>query len=355
MGERMAGLGTVSLPCSVEELTAEWLGSALRERCPTLSVQSVEIASVIWGTATKVLVDVKYDSPPVPNGPGSKLCIKAGFVPELRAIMGLGYQREALFYRDIAPRIPTPLPRCHFAAVSERQNQGVVILDDLKSQNACFADPRIPLTPDQVARGLEVQAGWHSVTDLDDSWLHETPHIRSMIQGLFEPELWERNLAQSQSKAAHRVLADRGRVIRGFETKWSLDDAAGRCLTHGDSHVTNVYFDVSGQPFFVDWQMASMSHWANDVEMFLVGALSVDDRRTHERDLLRHYLDARRQKGGGDISLDDAWTAYCQRHLAGVTFALTPHEMQPADICDAFAERFAQAALDHRTFDLLGV
>ena len=53
--------------------------------------------------------------------------------------------------------------------------------------------------------------------------------------------------------------------------------------------------------------------------------------------------------------MEEAWLCYRQRHLAGVTFALTPPEMQPQNICDAFAERFARAAINHGTFALLGV
>jgi hypothetical protein len=276
-------------------------------------------------------------------------------VPELRAIMGPGYQREALFYRDVVPRIPTQVPRCHYAAVSESQNQGLVILDDLRSQAVRFGDPRVPLSPDQVAKALEIQAGWHSVTGLKDAWLNETPHIRAMILEVLKPEHWKKYLALSGSQAAKAVLGDRDRAQRGFEAKWALDDASSRCFTHGDAHMANIYFDASGRPFFLDWQMAAMAHWANDVEIFLVGALSIDDRRAHERDLLQHYLAARRRAGAPEVSMDEAWLCYCQRHLAGVTFALTPPEMQPIDVCDAYAERYAQAAIDHRTFDLLGV
>ena len=345
----------INLPCAVEDVTAEWLGGALRERYPDVSVKSIEVISVIWGTATKVLVDVKYDAMPSSQGPGTKLCIKAGFVPELRAIMGPGYQREALFYRDVAPRIPTQVPRCHYAAVSETPNQGLVILDDLGSQQARFGDPRVALSVDQVAKALEVQAGWHSVIGLKDAWLNDTPHIRNMILGVLQPEHWKKQMALTGSPAARVVLADRDRAQRAFVAKWALDDASEHCFTHGDAHMANLYFDASGQPLFLDWQMAAMAHWANDVNIFLVGALSVEDRRAHERDLLQHYLAARRGVGAPEVTMEEAWLCYRQRHLAGVTFALTPPEMQPQDVCDAFAERFAQAAIDHGTLELLGV
>jgi hypothetical protein len=47
-----------------------------------------------------------------------------------------------------------------------------------------------------------------------------------------------------------------------------------------------------------------------DVSYFLTMGMSVDDRRAHERDLLRHYLEVRRASGAVEISFDDAWLAH---------------------------------------------
>ena len=47
-----------------------------------------------------------------------------------------------------------------------------------------------------------------------------------------------------------------------------------------------------------------------DVSYFLTMALSVDDRRAYERDLLRHYLAVRKASGLDDISPNDAWLAH---------------------------------------------
>jgi hypothetical protein len=39
-------------------------------------------------------------------------------------------------------------------------------------------------------------------------------------------------------------------------------------------------------------------------------SLSVEDRRKHERDLLKHYLELHRAHGGSEISFDEAWTTH---------------------------------------------
>ncbi|HUR73735.1 MAG TPA: hypothetical protein VMZ00_05625, partial [Sporichthya sp.] len=94
------------LPMTVEEVDP-WLRDVL-------GVEKVEQTGIVWGTATKVLVEVTY-----PGGRTERLCVKGGFVPELRAIMAMGYRAEALFYRDIAPRLGAGIPHCHYAAADE--------------------------------------------------------------------------------------------------------------------------------------------------------------------------------------------------------------------------------------------
>ena len=47
-----------------------------------------------------------------------------------------------------------------------------------------------------------------------------------------------------------------------------------------------------------------------DVSYFLNMAMSIDDRRHHDRDLLRTYLDRRAAAGGSEITFDDAWHAH---------------------------------------------
>ncbi len=53
-----------------------------------------------------------------------------------------------------------------------------------------------------------------------------------------------------------------------------------------------------------------MSTHLRDVSYFLTMSVDIEERRAHERDLLRGYLDALRAHGGVEISFDDAWAAH---------------------------------------------
>jgi hypothetical protein len=335
--------GAQGLPLSVDEVTAGWLSDALG-----VAVDRAEITGVVWGTATKVLLELTYKSGG--DGHPTRLCVKGGFVPELRAIMAPGYQAEARFYRDVAPELGDGLAVCFFAAVDQDTGQGVVVLEDLAAAGARFCDARQPLTVDQTAAGLELLAGWHSRRDITAPWLDAPPHFRPMVAGLLTSEHWDACREQVADGPARDVLVDREAVLGAFQALWASEDARPRSFVHGDANLTNVYLDDRGAPRFLDWQFACRGDAFHDVALFLIGALSVEDRREHEQALLRQYLDLR---GEGAGSFDEAWDAYRRHPLHGAMYALTPEAMQPAAVRNALTQRFAQAVLDFDTFALL--
>lgn len=338
-----------ALPLRVEEITPEWLSAALSVPGREVAIRDASTTNVVWGTATKVLLEVDYAS----GGEGlpSRLCVKGGFVPELLPFMAPGYQAEARFYRDVAPILGKDLPACHFTGVDDDSGQGIVILDDLASQGATFCDARQTLAVDQVGAALELLAGWHAHTGIDADWLDGSPHYRPMAYAL-AAEQWDGDLGALATGPVGEVLTGRDRLLAAFEAIWADEDRMPRRLIHGDANLTNVYLDSGGAPRFLDWQFVASGDAYHDVAFFLIGALSTDDRRDAEEELLRSYLEAR---GADAEPFDVAWDVYRRRALYGIIYALTPEQMQPADVTEAMANRFAHAVIDHDTLALLGV
>jgi hypothetical protein len=87
-----------------------------------------------------------------------------------------------------------------------------------------------------------------------------------------------------------------------------------------------------------------------DASYFLMMAMSVEDRRLHERELLRHYLDVRHTLGAEPIAPDDAWLAY-RLHAAYTVPACCQIVVFPENVTErrrVFAEAFlgrAEAAV----------
>ena len=94
----------------------------------------------------------------------------------------------------------------------------------------------------------------------------------------------------------------------------------------------------------------------HDVAYSIIGNLSTEDRRAHERDLIAVYLKALEDAGIKTVpAWDDAWQAYRRHAMHGFMWAFTPVEMQPEDICEAEGQAFGAAVSDLDTFGALGV
>src|SRR5262249_50944048 len=74
----------------------------------------------------------------------------------------------------------------------------------------------------------------------------------------------------------------------------------------GGPHLGNLFSD-RGRVGFFDWGIITLADPMRDVSYFLCMALDIDVRRSHEGDLIQHYLEARSAQGGRQIDWDQAW------------------------------------------------
>src|SRR5215831_12030201 len=114
------------IPQSVEEITAEWVGEALRaggaaDPPPVTSVRTSVIGTERGFLSVTVHVAIDYASPP-PSGVPASLVVKlepvaANFRDAERRYGA--FDREIRFYRDVAARVPVRLPRIYYADGSD--------------------------------------------------------------------------------------------------------------------------------------------------------------------------------------------------------------------------------------------
>jgi Phosphotransferase enzyme family len=352
---------TTRLPRTVEELTPQWLAQALQSRCPGIGVVSFKVDNILWGTATKVLVDVTYknhQSYQIPN----KLCIKGELDEKLRAQLAgvtmTGTQVEAGFYNDIGPKLGVPMAR-HWYADWE-PGMGILILDNMAASGYTFGAPTKPWTPELVGKALDILAILHGSTwgksFPDVPWLQVgSPVHRGYAEFLMSEKHWKEQFSNPDAYPLTHYATDRERSLRGWRAMWAYDDANSHCLVHGDTHLGNMCIDPAGNPFFIDWAAPSISHWGIDVAYFVTGSLSVADRRANEKDLLRRYLDGLARNGGPRLEWDAAWADYGRHLLQGLLWGVLPPTMQPREYVAAMGERYCVAMQDHDTFSALGV
>jgi Phosphotransferase enzyme family len=345
------------LPETEEDVTPEWLTQALAPHFAGRTLLRCTIERIIPGTATKILMDLDYSASATEPAIRTKVCVKGAFDPAIRAYdLGTIFACEAAFYRDVGSRLDVALPRCFYA--DEDGKFGVMVLENLLASGATFGDIRCTWSPDKGAGLLKVLArvhafGWDWKPGVLP-WLQGSNALRDGIRGMAAPEKFQSLIARPEiERFLPPDLRDRDYWLATMHRLWQRDDNQTLCLGHGDAHLGQTYLDADGTPGLLDWQCAGLMPWAKDVAYFIGGALSVEDRRAHERELLNGYLEALEESGGPRIEREQAWEDYRRQMLQGICWTLVTEQMQPLDAISAMNERYLTAITDLGTLELL--
>lgn len=334
------------VPANANEIDAGWLEAALAERHEGLRVESVEIADRAEVTNSHAWLRVAY-APGSEEGPTSLFCKLLPNDPARRVAiaqtqMGL---REAKFYEALAPQLSMRIPEAHVVRYEEDEGGAFILLLEDLNESGCTVSsgPESP-TPDAAAKALEDLAAMHvrfedpARRQAEAAWVLEP-----------DPPSDYGSLRLAEGLEHHRdrltpAFAEMSEVY--IEHRDALHDVWKRgpkTVIHGDTHIGNL-FDDHGVTGFLDWGLVVVSTALRDVSYFLNMCLSVEDRRSHDADLIRHYLDIRGALGGVEISFDEAW----QSHRLQAAY-LAPASCQivtfPEDTTDR-RERFAAAFLE---------
>ncbi|KAH6887454.1 kinase-like domain-containing protein [Thelonectria olida] len=351
------------LPLIPEDISAAWLSEVLE-----VEVKDFEITSIDHGTSSKIFVTLVFEEGVETDIP-TRVCVKGGFNPVIRQVypeMLATYRREAEFYYHIAPLTRMLLPRTWFCGSDTVNGQGIVIMSNVADE-CTFGTPLKPWSPSRVEGALKQLASLHGKTwnsdEKDYPWLFGKDGeklanpVRNIVLALLRPEPWAIRFDEKCRPPVAEFLLDRERIQRGFEALWKHADSDLKfySLIHGDNHIGNTLITNDGTPGFIDWQGLQYGPAILDLVYFLTGALTVEDRRNHEKLLVESYLEALHAEGGPKLSKEDVWDDYRRYAMQGFLWSMTPSNMQPDNVIFAISERYSAAIVDHQTLELLGV
>ena len=105
------------------------------------------------------------------------------------------------------------------------------------------------------------------------------------------------------------------------------------------------------------WQMVRRGNFSLDLGYFLQGALTIEDRRQHERDLLDEYRRALSLQDDEMPTADEILLRYRASVAHGLAIWIATlsggDAWQRPEICLAFAQRYSAAFVDLDTRDAL--
>jgi hypothetical protein len=318
----VSGYGrTAPLPRHVDAVTAEWLTGLLAHRYPGIEVHSLDVVECKNSHTTKLRLRLDLNDVGADAGIPEHVCLKTN-LSGLRT--GPICEREARFY-DLGVD-GLPVPRAWFADwdVDTRGNgsgNGVVLMEDLALSPGAFGASDDHLGVDGVAAGLESLALVHGAlwgdARLDAAeWLAPSMgtdnDTEQVIQ--FWHYIWF-NLTDHEYRAVVPawVYDDPGLMHHALDelSTFELDQPGPRCLVHGDAHQGNSFLRGDGARVWVDWQLVRHGSPWRDVSYFVVGALTVDERRAADRDLVEHYRQRLVATGAEGVpGRDDAWAQF---------------------------------------------
>jgi hypothetical protein len=319
-----------------EAVSPEWITRALRragllDRAVVDSFSTQTVGTGQMGMSVRYTL--RYDRAEE-RAPRSVVCKFASADPMSRAT-GLAmraYEAEVSFYRDVAHAVDIRTPACHFADIDLETGEFVLVLEDLAP--CVQGDQLAGCSVDQAAVAMEELAKLHAASWGDPHlaalpWLNRnTPDSIEMgaqlLASLF-PGFLERygsRLDRQYGSVAERLRCGLGAWMREREQPFAVQ--------HGDYRLDNMLFGTNegGYPLaVVDWQTVVWGPPLADASYFLGAGLLPDDRRQHERALLRLYYDALHARGVVGLSWERCWNEYRRYAFSGFLMAVAASMM----------------------------
>jgi Phosphotransferase enzyme family len=344
---------TVPVPQSLgQALSPGWLTAALQPRFPGIEVTVVDPGPVVDRISTNARFSIECAGG-VPEGLSSNLCVKGYFNEIGRAAPYIGAP-EAYFYRELAAVAGVRTLRSVYADIDPADQHGVIITEDVAARGAEFLDGNSAYTPDETAQTLAEFAKLHAATWADPRY-DKARWLKPRLGRVFDVwglpttiEMVDRNFNGPNGQGMPADVRDANRFLDSYRTVIAEVAANPCCVVHGDAHVGNIFRDTAGTPFLVDWQLVQRGMWYLDVGYHIASTLPVEERRSNERDLLRHYLDSLASHGVTPPDWDDAWRAIERGMLHGLFLWGITTKVEPPVIATLLT-RLGTAVADRRS------
>jgi len=349
------------LPVCYEDISAEWLTDVLCRQVPGARALGHRLGPPDSGSSNRRRIFVEYNQPGREAGLPTALFCKASQDLANRMVLGIssGAYVETTFYASIRPLLDIEAPRAYYSRFDPETFNSLIVLGDITDEVTEFCSHQTRMTRARAESQMSLLARAHGTCYSDSRAKAELDRIGTW------PEFFERTLGFGIKDGSNKGFLSAEEVIppslyRRFEEIWpatlqsvELHNHLPLTLAHGDVHLKNWYVAGNGEMGLGDWQCASRGHWGRDVAYAIATALSTDDRRAWERELLAFYLDRLQAAGGPAVGFDEAWMHYRQQLMTVLTWwtiTLTPTpdipDMQPRDITLEFIRRIARTMED---------
>lgn len=352
------------VPPSAEAITPEWLTAVLCRQVDGARVVDIEVSGGDDGTSARRALRIRYNEAGTTAGLPTQLFTKSTATLGSRILLGVTgiAEGESVFYNYARPDLKLRSPHAFYSGYAPTSHRALVILEDLTARGWSFPNPMMNTVSRLDAEDMVSEmATYHGA-------LWDSPRFGTDLAALRPAYEWQVNLnrrvgfekrtrmglERAKDVVNGALYAQRHSVYPAFMRSLSLHRAAPATLLHQDLHLGNWLRDESGRMGLYDWQCVAKGSWALDFSYAIGAALTTENRREWQEDLLRLYLEHLKDRGAPSVpSFDTAWLAYREQPMHALAFALFTYggsrfepELQPKDYTLASIAKIAQHVTD---------
>lgn len=351
------------VPCSPDAITTEWLTAVLCEKIPGAAVTHVDVRPASAGTHERHRLVLTYNEAGRSAGLPTSIFTKSLPSVVTRMIGGFnGTARvEGQFFMQLRPQLQIEAPVGYHAAFDRQTFASMLLLEDLvATKSATFCNHRTYVSRAMAEDMIDLLASLHARFYGDRElatrhrWLAGYPRWFTIGAEKMRLEHYTRKAFDAASDVIPRkVLAQRDAVWPAAMRALAVHESEPQGLMHSDVHIGNWYRTAVGKMGLCDWQCLSRGHWSRDFAYAVTAALTPDDRRKWEKDLLVRYLERFAELTGTRPDFDRSSLYYRQQMVHAllmwtITLCHSPllPNMQSEETTLAMIERISTAMAD---------
>ncbi len=305
---KIAGM-EVGLPASIDEVDAAWMTEVLRTSGAIgadSSVTSLSNEPFIAGGLLSLLFRSTIES----DDADAPATVIVKFPTDMAAQRAMAdafgvYNREVVFYRDIAPQSDINMPTIHAAMSADDLSNSCIVMEDLGHLRQ--PDRNAGVTWDEAVKGIRAlaryHAGWHGSPELP-SLMDPFISIGAPIQRAGLPSISENGWPGAKRHAPEVLSPD----VVALGDMWvdrlnaMLDHmCTNPTLCHQDWRADNMFIGADGEIVMIDPQIAGVANGAYDIGYFISQSTEREMLGGRHRELVQHYVD---EMAGLDHALD---------------------------------------------------
>jgi Ecdysteroid kinase-like family len=306
------------MPTGPDDLTTDWLTGALRSDGSNAVVSGFRTERFGEGAGMMSLlvrVWLEYEQGSGPESVVLKMPA-ASDANRATAVAFHCYERETIFYRDIAGRTSARMPTIYHADI-DGEEDFVLVMEDLREYH--IGDQVAGCTVEQARLGMPCIAQfhasfWNKVDHPDYEFIpYHYPSYFSDTMYQTALAVWDRMVELSGDAVPKPIRDVKERYLAAIPRLQEWATAEPRTIVQGDFRMDNLFFGQTEDQAPIalsDWQGILRGKGAHDIAYFVSQSIPTEMRREHERDLVARWQAGLVAGGVTDYSAEQAWEDY---------------------------------------------